>query len=186
MTACHVAATPSSNHYVQVRGGSGDVMDGQSRGDTWCGGWLLMTRYKVAGQSQLDTWEIIESILRRLMPNPPVILIDTEESDDVMEVIFDEELFSRQQSTTHVIPPPLAYTPPPPFLTTMEPLDTLLIGDGVISTTPAWENDEFIKSSVNDLVPILRESEVTLVSTDLECSMPIDSPHLPCTDVLGD
>ncbi|GKA28598.1 hypothetical protein Tco_0714843 [Tanacetum coccineum] len=51
----------------------------------------------------------------------------------------------------------------------MEPLATLLIG-----------------SSVDDLVPILRESEVTLVSTDLECSMPIDSPPLPCTDVLGD
>ncbi|GKC07719.1 hypothetical protein Tco_0999329 [Tanacetum coccineum] len=55
MTTCHVAAVPSSNHYVQVRGGSGDVTDGQSRGDTWRGGWQLMTRYKVAGQSQLDT-----------------------------------------------------------------------------------------------------------------------------------
>ncbi|GKD80254.1 hypothetical protein Tco_1342875 [Tanacetum coccineum] len=69
---------------------------------------------------------------------------------------------------------------------TEEPLDTLLMGDEVISTTPARENDEFLKSSVDDLVPIPRESEVTLVSTDLECSMPIDSPPLPCTDVLGD
>ncbi|GJR31214.1 hypothetical protein Tco_1107446, partial [Tanacetum coccineum] len=69
---------------------------------------------------------------------------------------------------------------------TEEPLDTLLMGDKVISTTPARENDEFLKSSVDDLVPIPRESEVTLVSTDLECSMPIDSPPLPCTDVLGD
>ncbi|GJX81064.1 hypothetical protein Tco_0329213 [Tanacetum coccineum] len=68
----------------------------------------------------------------------------------------------------------------------MEPLDTLLLGDEVISTTPARENDEFIKSSIDDLVPIPRESEVTLVSTDLECSMPIDSPPLSCTDVLGD
>ncbi|GKE01217.1 hypothetical protein Tco_1389200 [Tanacetum coccineum] len=117
------------------------------------------------------------------MPNPPVSLIDTEESDDVMEVIFDEDQFSRQQSTTHVTSPPLAYTPPPPFLTTMEPLDTLLIGDEVISTTPVRENDEFIKSNVDDLVPIPKESEVTLVITDLECSMPIDSRHLPCTDV---
>nr|GEU47387.1 NAC domain-containing protein [Tanacetum cinerariifolium] len=68
----------------------------------------------------------------------------------------------------------------------MEPLDTILMGDEVISTTLARENDEFINSSVDDLVPILRESEVTLVSIDLKCSMFIDSPPLPCTNVLGD
>ncbi|GJR22497.1 hypothetical protein Tco_0971024 [Tanacetum coccineum] len=45
--------------------------------------------------------------------------------------------------------------------------------------------NDFMKSSVDDLVPIPRESELTLDSTDLECSMPIDPP-LPCTDVLGD
>ncbi|GJS79189.1 hypothetical protein Tco_0729070 [Tanacetum coccineum] len=54
-----------------------------------------------------------------------------------------------------------------------------------LSTIPERENDEFIKSSVDDLVPIPRESELTLDSTYLECSMPIDPP-LPCTDVLGD
>ncbi|GKC46355.1 hypothetical protein Tco_1064077, partial [Tanacetum coccineum] len=42
---------------------------------------------------------------------------------------------------------------------TKEPSDTLLMGDEVISTTPKRENDEFIKSSVDDLVPIPRESE---------------------------
>ncbi|GJU81042.1 hypothetical protein Tco_1283407 [Tanacetum coccineum] len=42
-----------------------------------------------------------------------------------------------------------------------EPTDTLLMGDEVISTIPARETDEFIKFSVNDLVPIPRESEVT-------------------------
>ncbi|GKA99985.1 hypothetical protein Tco_0827979, partial [Tanacetum coccineum] len=51
---------------------------------------------------------------------------------------------------------------------------------------PTWEINEFIKSSVEDLAPIPRKSEVTLVSTVLECSMLIDSPSLPCTDVLGD
>ncbi|GJV11907.1 hypothetical protein Tco_1353448 [Tanacetum coccineum] len=68
---------------------------------------------------------------------------------------------------------------------TKEPLDTLLMGDEVISTTPERENDEFIKSSVDDLVPILRESEVTSDS-NLECSMPLDSPPSPRLDVLGD
>ncbi|GJR34212.1 hypothetical protein Tco_1209896 [Tanacetum coccineum] len=59
------------------------------------------------------------------------------------------------------------------------------MGDEVISTIPAREINEFIKSSVDDLVPIPRESELTLDSTDLEFCMPIDLP-LPCTDVLGD
>ncbi|GKB47277.1 hypothetical protein Tco_0898030, partial [Tanacetum coccineum] len=57
--------------------------------------------------------------------------------------------------------------------------------DEIISTIPAREIDEFIKSSYDDLVLILKESELTLDSTDLECSMPIDPP-LPFIDVLGD
>ncbi|GJS79000.1 hypothetical protein Tco_0728881 [Tanacetum coccineum] len=44
---------------------------------------------------------------------------------------------------------------------TEEHLDTLLIGDEVISTIPAREINEFIKSSVDDLVLIPRESKVT-------------------------
>ncbi|GJW93683.1 hypothetical protein Tco_0173355 [Tanacetum coccineum] len=65
---------------------------------------------------------------------------------------------------------------------TKEPSDTLLMGDEVISTTPKRENDEFIKSSVNDLVPIPRESEVTSVCYYLECDMLANTP-LPTTDV---
>ncbi|GJY05530.1 hypothetical protein Tco_0371470 [Tanacetum coccineum] len=94
--------------------------------------------------------------LRNSNQDPPVDLYDLERSDE-----GDIEIDSL----------------------TKEPLDTLLIGDEVISTTPVKENDEFIKSRVDDLVPIPRESEVTLVSNDLECSMPIDWPPLPKTDV---
>ncbi|GJY60458.1 hypothetical protein Tco_0461115, partial [Tanacetum coccineum] len=43
-------------------------------------------------------------------------------------------------------------------------------------------NDELIRSSVDDLVPILRETEVTLVCDDLECDMPI-TILLPTTNV---
>ncbi|GJU51579.1 hypothetical protein Tco_1221134 [Tanacetum coccineum] len=106
-----------------------------------------------------------------------------EGSDDYTGVPFDSKQILRHHSIAQATPP--AYTPSIPFLATMEPLDTLLIGDEVISTTPERENDEFIKSSIDDLVPIPRESEVTSVYDDLECSMPIDPP-LPCTDVLGD
>ncbi|GKB33260.1 hypothetical protein Tco_0872661, partial [Tanacetum coccineum] len=62
----------------------------------------------------------------------------------------------------------------------MEPLDTPLIGDEDSSTNPARETDKFIKSSVDDLVPIPKESEVTSDS-NLECDMPVNTP-LPTTD----
>ncbi|GJR46357.1 hypothetical protein Tco_1314460 [Tanacetum coccineum] len=65
---------------------------------------------------------------------------------------------------------------------TKQPSDSLLIGDEVISTIPERENDEFIKSSVDDLVPIQRESEVKSVCDDLECDMHVTIP-LPTIDV---
>ncbi|GKE45117.1 hypothetical protein Tco_1472401 [Tanacetum coccineum] len=65
---------------------------------------------------------------------------------------------------------------------TMEPFNTFLMGDEIISTITERENDEFIKSSVDDLVLIPRELEVTSVCDDLECDMPVNTP-LPTTDV---
>nr|GEZ70491.1 hypothetical protein [Tanacetum cinerariifolium] len=56
------------------------------------------------------------------------------------------------------------------------------MGDEFISTTPERENDEFIKSSVDDLVPIPMESEVTSGCDDLECDMHVNTP-LPTTHV---
>ncbi|GJS18801.1 hypothetical protein Tco_0413273 [Tanacetum coccineum] len=134
--------------------------------------------------SKIKIDRIREDVLSTQIPNPPVDL-DTKKSDNDMEVIFDKELFLRERNTTHVTPQTLTYTPPLPFLATMEPLDTLLMGDENISITSIGENDEFRKSSVDDLVSIPRESEVTSVSTNLECSMPLDSPPSPRLDVLG-
>ncbi|GKG32518.1 hypothetical protein Tco_0430028, partial [Tanacetum coccineum] len=42
-------------------------------------------------------------------------------------------------------------------------------------TIPTRETDKFIKSSVDDLVPILKKSEVTSDSV-LECDMPPTTP----------
>ncbi|GKD58154.1 hypothetical protein Tco_1295663 [Tanacetum coccineum] len=126
---------------------------------------------------------IFEELLRTLKTNS--FVGEPEGSNDFTEVTFDDEQILRQHNIAQVTPPPLTYTPHPPVLATMEPLDTFLMGDEVISTIPEKENNEFIKSSVDDLVPIPRESELTLDSIDLECNMPIDLP-LPCTDVLGD
>ncbi|GJZ06520.1 hypothetical protein Tco_0540313 [Tanacetum coccineum] len=48
-----------------------------------------------------------------------------------------------------------------PDLSTEEPEDSLIIGNEELSTIPEKKLDEFIKSSVEDLVPIPRESEDT-------------------------
>ncbi|GKD99235.1 hypothetical protein Tco_1387219 [Tanacetum coccineum] len=53
----------------------------------------------------------------------------------------------------------------------MEPEDSLSMGDEHLSTIPKKESDEFIKSSVEDLVPIPSESEDTSRS-DSECDLP--------------
>ncbi|GJT93029.1 hypothetical protein Tco_1081874 [Tanacetum coccineum] len=46
-----------------------------------------------------------------------------------------------------------------PVLSTEEPVNSLSMGDEHLDTIPATESDEFIKSSVEDLVPIPSESE---------------------------
>ncbi|GJX28202.1 hypothetical protein Tco_0236281 [Tanacetum coccineum] len=66
------------------------------------------------------------------------------------------------------IPPSIAITP---VLPTMKPDDSLIMGDEDLSTIPEKESDEFIKSSVEDLVPIPSESEDTSDS-DSECDLP--------------
>ncbi|GJZ55465.1 hypothetical protein Tco_0610658 [Tanacetum coccineum] len=58
-----------------------------------------------------------------------------------------------------------------PVLPTMEPEDSLIMGDENFSTIPEKESDEVIKSSVEDLVPIPSESEDT-PDSDKECDLP--------------
>ncbi|GJV74518.1 hypothetical protein Tco_1506102 [Tanacetum coccineum] len=119
---------------------------------------------------------ILEEMLRTQIPNSPIVLKEPEGSNDYTEVTYDKEQCLSDHYTTPVTPP--AYTPSIPFLATMEPADTLLMGDEVISTIPVREDDEFIKSSVDDLVPIPRETEVTSDSV-LECDMPATTPLPP-------
>ncbi|GJT92928.1 hypothetical protein Tco_1081773 [Tanacetum coccineum] len=53
----------------------------------------------------------------------------------------------------------------------MKPEDSLIMGDENLCTIPKKEPDKFIKSSVEDLVPISSESEDTSDS-DIECDLP--------------
>nr|GFB10835.1 hypothetical protein [Tanacetum cinerariifolium] len=64
------------------------------------------------------------------------------------------------------IPPSIAIIPVLPI---QEPGDSLIMRDEDLSTIPEKESDEFIKSSVEDLVLIPRESEDT---SDIECDLP--------------
>ncbi|GKA34215.1 MAK10-like protein [Tanacetum coccineum] len=66
------------------------------------------------------------------------------------------------------IPPSITITP---VLPTLEPEDSLIMGNEELSTIPEKESDEFIKSSVEDLVPIPSESKDTSES-DSDCDLP--------------
>nr|GFA98033.1 hypothetical protein [Tanacetum cinerariifolium] len=52
------------------------------------------------------------------------------------------------------LPPFSAITPDEPVLSTEEPDNSLSMGDEHLDTIPATESDEFIKSGVEDLIPI--------------------------------
>nr|GEW16986.1 integrase, catalytic region, zinc finger, CCHC-type, peptidase aspartic, catalytic [Tanacetum cinerariifolium] len=65
----------------------------------------------------------------------------------------------------------IVITTSPPVLPTFEDLrDSLIMGNKDLNTIPEKESDEFIKSSVEDLVPIPSESEDTSGS-DSECDL---------------
>ncbi|GKA26496.1 hypothetical protein Tco_0712605 [Tanacetum coccineum] len=89
---------------------------------------------------------------------PPICYDENDDYDYEKSTIPLNEIDSR-------IPLSNAITP---VLPTLEPKDSLIIGDEHLRTIPAKESDEFIKSSVEDLVPIPSESEDTSVS-DSEC-----------------
>ncbi|GJS82259.1 hypothetical protein Tco_0748800 [Tanacetum coccineum] len=68
--------------------------------------------------------------------------------------------------------PSVAITSSPPVLSTREPKDSLIMGDEHLDTIPEKESDRLIKSSVENLVPILSEPEVTS-DNESECDMPV-------------
>nr|GEX97697.1 hypothetical protein [Tanacetum cinerariifolium] len=59
------------------------------------------------------------------------------------------------------IHPSIVITTSPPVLLTKDPKDSLIMGNGDLSTISEKESNEFIKSSVEDLVLIPSESEDT-------------------------
>ncbi|GJU56520.1 hypothetical protein Tco_1230234 [Tanacetum coccineum] len=76
----------------------------------------------------------------------------------------DDDDYDHEESTIPLneivsqIPLPNAITL---VLPTMEPEDSLIMGNENLNTIPEKESDEFLKSSVKDLVPIPKEKSVT-------------------------
>ncbi|GKD98812.1 hypothetical protein Tco_1382709 [Tanacetum coccineum] len=73
----------------------------------------------------------------------------------------DEESSIPLNEIISQLPQSIAITP---VLPTMEHEDSLIMGNEELSTIPEKESDEFIKSSVEDLVQVLSESEDTFES----------------------
>ncbi|GJS37128.1 hypothetical protein Tco_0535510 [Tanacetum coccineum] len=63
-----------------------------------------------------------------------------------------------------------------PVLPTNEPVNSLSMGDEHLDTIPETKSEEFIKSSVENLVPIPSESEGIL---DSVCDVPLCNNHTP-------
>ncbi|GJZ69231.1 hypothetical protein Tco_0632781 [Tanacetum coccineum] len=73
------------------------------------------------------------------------------------------------------LPQSIAITP---VLPTMEPEDSLIMGNEELSIIPEKKSDEFIKSSVEDLIPIPSESEDTFES-DNDCDLSVCDDFFP-------
>nr|GEU83387.1 hypothetical protein [Tanacetum cinerariifolium] len=71
----------------------------------------------------------------------------------------EERSDSLDDNTISGLPPFSAITPDEHVLSIEEPDNSLSMGDEHLDTLPAIESDEFIKSGVENLIPILSESE---------------------------
>nr|GEY06451.1 hypothetical protein [Tanacetum cinerariifolium]GEY65869.1 hypothetical protein [Tanacetum cinerariifolium] len=76
------------------------------------------------------------------------------------------------------LPPCIAITP---ILSTKETKDSLIMGDEHLDTIPKKESDEFIKSSVKNLVPNLIESK-----DERECNVPVCGDFKTFSNLLFD
>ncbi|GKB23405.1 hypothetical protein Tco_0862806 [Tanacetum coccineum] len=128
----------------------------------WINNYMIESRNEL-----LKTMQSLGEMLREQVANlsthtpEPLRHFNSICDDDEESTIPLNEIISQ-------LPPSIAITP---VLPTMEPEDSLIMGDENLSTIPEKESDEFIKSSVEDLVPIPRESEDTSDS-DKECDLP--------------
>nr|GFD54708.1 hypothetical protein [Tanacetum cinerariifolium] len=83
----------------------------------------------------------------------------------------DEEKTIPLRDIISQLPPSIVITTSSPILPIEDPKDSLIMGNEELITILEKESDGFIKSSVEDLVSISRESKDTSRS-DSECILP--------------
>ncbi|GKA36117.1 hypothetical protein Tco_0722608 [Tanacetum coccineum] len=98
--------------------------------------------------------------------HPAFYYDDDDDDDEESSIPLRDIIISR-------LPPCVAITP---VLSTKELVDSLLMEDEHLDTMLAMKSDEVIKSSVEDLVPILSESEGI---PDNMCDVPFHNNSLP-------
>ncbi|GKB00965.1 hypothetical protein Tco_0829009 [Tanacetum coccineum] len=129
------------------------------------------------------TVEIVGIVPERVQASRAVALIfSTYPSQRFKSFCYDDDDdYDYEESTIPLneiysqIPPSIAITP---VLPTLEPEDSLIIRNEELSTILEKESDKVIKSSVEDLVPILCEFEDTSES-DSDCDLPLCDDFSP-------
>nr|GFA06959.1 hypothetical protein [Tanacetum cinerariifolium] len=98
---------------------------------------------------------------------------------------YDKESIISTNTDIFETPPSIVITTSLPVLPIEDPEDSLIMGNEELNTIPEKKSDEFIKSSVEDLILISSKSEDTSGS-DSECILPSDDESLSDEDVLED
>nr|GEV08703.1 hypothetical protein [Tanacetum cinerariifolium] len=119
-----------------------------------------------------------EHILRQREQTTNLSINITEPSRRLNSVCYDDDGdYDDEEGTIPLsdiisqLPSSIVITTSPLVLPTEDPEDSLIMGNEDLSTIPEKESDEFIKSSVEDLVLILSEFEDTSGSNS-ECILP--------------
>nr|GEY96875.1 hypothetical protein [Tanacetum cinerariifolium] len=113
-------------------------------------------------QARQNIMEAIQDFLKNYDQIPSkekciALLRDGDDDDDD----YDRESIISTNTNIFETPSSDSINTSLPVLPIQDPEDSLIMGNEELQTIPEKESDEFIKSSVEDLVPILSESEDT-------------------------
>nr|GEU59178.1 hypothetical protein [Tanacetum cinerariifolium] len=120
-------------------------------------------KVKQALEEEQNQREIIQELLLQLIHD----FLDGDDDDDD----YDNESLISTNMDIFETPPSIVITTSPPVLPTEDHKDSLIMRNKELNTIPKKESNEFIKSSIEDLVPIPSESEDTSES-DSEWILP--------------
>nr|GFA45452.1 hypothetical protein [Tanacetum cinerariifolium] len=119
-------------------------------------------------QKKLEEKQLEEERAAKAQNWKLLVYYDDDDDEERSDSLDDKIIFG--------LPPFSAITPNEPVLSTEEPDNSLSMGDEHLDTIPATESDEVIKSSVENLIPILSESEGIPVH---KCDVPSHDNSLP-------